>query len=78
VLDLGDEVFAFERKSIDGSQTLLCLFNFLSIEAKIDQQEILSVYFPDGQVKDLISGGEFSIKDSFALRPYQSLWLCTN
>lgn len=78
VLDFGDEVFAFERKSIDGSQTLLCLFNFLSIEAKIDQQEILSVYFPDGQVKDLISGGEFSIKDSFALRPYQSLWLCTN
>ena len=54
------------------------LFNFLSIEARIDQQEILSVYFPDGQVKDLISGGEFSIKDSFALRPYQSLWLCTN
>ena len=78
VLDFGDEVFAFERKSIDGSQTLLCLFNFLSIEAKIDQQEILSVYFPDGQVKDLISGGEFSIKDSFVLRPYQSLWLCTN
>ena len=78
VLDFGDEVFAFERKSIDGSQTLLCLFNFLSIEARIDQQEILSVYFPDGQVKDLISGGEFSIKDSFALRPYQSLWLCTN
>jgi sucrose phosphorylase len=78
VLDLGDEVFAFERKSIDGSQTLLCLFNFLSIEAKIDQQETLSVYFPDGQVKDLISGGEFSIQDSFALRPYQSLWLCTN
>ncbi len=78
VLDFGDEVFAFERKSIDGSQTLLCLFNFLSIEAKIDQQEILSVYFPDGQVKDLISGGEFSIQDSFALRPYQSLWLCTN
>ncbi|MFL2929416.1 MAG: alpha-amylase family glycosyl hydrolase [Opitutales bacterium] len=78
VRDFGDEVFAFERKSIDGSQTLLCLFNFLSIEAKIDQQEILSVYFPDGQVKDLISGGEFSIKDSFALRPYQSLWLCTN
>ena len=78
VLDFGDEVFAFERKSIDGSQTLLCLFNFLSIEAKIDQQEILSVYFPDGQVKDLISGGEFSIQDSFALRPYQSLWLCIN
>ena len=78
VLDFGDEVFAFERKSIDGSQTLLCLFNFLPIEAKIDQQEILSVYFPDGQVKDLISGGEFSIKDSFALRPYQSLWLCNN
>lgn len=78
VLDFGDEVFAFERKSIDGTQTLLCLFNFLRIEAKIDQQEILTVYFPDGQVKDLISGGEFSIKDSFALRPYQSLWLCTN
>ena len=78
VRDFGDEVFAFERKSIDGSHTLLCLFNCLSIEAKIDQQEILSVYFPDGQVKDLISGGEFSIKDSFALRPYQSLWLCTN
>lgn len=78
VLDFGDEVFAFERKSIDGSQTLLCLFNFLPIETKVVQEKLLFAYFPSGQVKDLISGGEFSIQDSFALRPYQSLWLCNN
>jgi sucrose phosphorylase len=79
VIDLGKDVFAFERKSIDGGQTILCLFNFLPIEVKINQKQAGSFYLSNGTVKDLISGGEFSFdSSSFALRPYQALWLCQN
>ena len=79
VIDLGNEVFAFERKSIDGGQMILCLFNFLPIEVKFNQKQTSSFYLSNGTVKDLISGGEFSFDNSsFALRPYQALWLCQN
>ena len=77
ILDLGDKVFAFERKSIDGTQTILCLFNFSSSESEInDQQKILS-YFKNEKAKDLINGGDLVLeKGNLTLRPYQALWLC--
>jgi sucrose phosphorylase len=79
VIELGDEIFAFERKSLDGSQVIICLFNFLPHEVKSNQKETMSSYLSNGPVKDLISGGEFSFdNESFALRPYQALWLCQN
>ncbi|MDC1005246.1 sugar phosphorylase [Opitutales bacterium] len=79
VIELGDEIFAFERKSLDGSQVIICLFNFLPHEVKSNQKQTLASYLSNGSVKDLISGGEFSFdNESFALRPYQALWLCQN
>ena len=79
VISLGNEIFAFERKSLDESQIILCLFNFLPTEAKVIQKQTISSYFPNGPVKDLISGGELSFdSETFALRPYQALWLCQN
>jgi len=79
VIELGDEIFAFERRSLDGSQVIICLFNFLPHEVKSNQKQTLASYLSNGSVKDLISGGEFSFDhESFALRPYQALWLCQN
>ncbi|WP_407678270.1 sugar phosphorylase [Candidatus Seribacter sulfatis] len=79
VIELGDEIFAFERRSLDGSQVIICLFNFLPHEVKSNQKQTLASYLSNGSVKDLISGGEFSFdNESFALRPYQALWLCQN
>ena len=79
VIELGDEIFAFERRSLDGSQVIICLFNFLPHEVKSNQKQTLASYLSNGPVKDLISGGEFSFdNESFALRPYQALWLCQN
>ncbi|MDG1326552.1 MAG: sugar phosphorylase [Opitutales bacterium] len=79
VIELGDEIFAFERRSLDGSQVIICLFNFLPHEVRSNQKDTMSSYLSNGPVKDLISGGEFSFdNESFALRPYQALWLCQN
>jgi len=79
VIELGDEIFAFERRSLDGSQVIICLFNFLPHEVKSNQKQTLASYLSNGSVKDLISGGEFSFDNvSFALRSYQALWLCQN
>ncbi|MBT5915781.1 MAG: hypothetical protein HOH60_05440 [Opitutae bacterium] len=79
VIELGDDIFAFERRSLDGGQVIICLFNFLPNEVKSNQKQTLASYLSNGSVKDLISGGEFSFdNESFALRPYQALWLCQN
>jgi glycosidase len=79
VIELGDDIFAFERRSLDGGQVIICLFNFLPNEVKSNQKQTLASYLSNGSVKDLISGGEFSFdNESFTLRPYQALWLCQN
>jgi len=79
VIELGDDIFAFERRSLDGGQVIICLFNFLPHEVMSNQKQTLASYLSNGSVKDLISGGEFSFdNESFALRPYQALWLCQN
>jgi glycosidase len=79
VIELGDDIFAFERRSLDGGQVIICLFNFLPHEVKSNQKQTLASYLSNGSVKDLISGGEFPFdNESFALRPYQALWLCQN
>ena len=79
ILDLGEKIFAFERKSIDGAQTILCLFNFSSSESEINDQETILSYFKNEQAKDLIKGGELELeKGNLTLRPYQALWLCVS
>ena len=79
ILDFGKKVFALERKSVDGNQTILCLFNFSSEEVEIKKKEIVLTYFPNEKARDLIKGGELIIeKGNITLRPYQALWLCIN
>ena len=79
ILDFGKKVFALERKSVDGNQTILCLFNFSSEEVEIKKKEIVLTYFPNEKARDLIKGGELILeKGNLTLRPYQALWLCMN
>ena len=79
ILDFGENIFAFERKSIDGAQTILCLFNFSSGESVINEQETILSYFEHEQAKDLIKGGDLNLeKGNLTLRPYQALWLCVS
>ena len=77
--DFGSSIFALERKSVDQTLTVLCLFNFTSKEAEFTSMGILDGIFKDGKARDLIGGGEVEWKDhSLSLRPYQALWLSTH
>ena len=78
ILDFGSKIFAFERQSVDKSLTVVCLFNFLPSETKIEQAEVIESYFPKGFARDLLSGGDLQwSKTGLTLRPYQALWLCS-
>ncbi len=79
ILDFDPKVFALERKSLDGTQTVLCLFNFFDKEVELSLQKQIQSYFPNNTAKDLIKGGEIILsEDVLTLRPYQALWLCSN
>ena len=76
ILDLGPEIFALERISTDGSQTVLCLFNFTAESVPVPYQDRLAELFPDGTTRDLLGGSELNLPaDGLVLRPYQALWL---
>ena len=79
ILDFGSEVFAFERKSLDGTQTILCLFNFSETQTEIEDSNTILSYFSNEQAKDLIKGGDIKLSNGeLTLRPYQALWLCVS
>jgi len=79
ILDFGPSIFAVERTSVDGSMTVLCLFNFQGKSTKVPNTDRIEVFFSEGKARDLISGGEIPFKDaSFSLRPYQALWLSSH
>ena len=79
VHELGPSFFALERKSIDQSLTVFCLFNFTAEVCSVSSMDVLKSIFPEGKARDLIGGGEVVWgNDPLALRPYQALWLSTN
>lgn len=76
ILDFGPSIFSLVRTSLDGNQVVLCLFNFQGKDSNVPDVEEISVLFPQGKARDLITGGEITFdKGNFSLRPYQSLWL---
>ena len=79
ILDIGPSIFALERASLDGSQVVLCLFNFQGEESAVPDSERMRLLFPEGKARDLISDGEINLREGeFALRPYQALWLSSH
>jgi len=76
ILDLGPDVFAFERASLDGSQTVLCIFNFTAEPVPVANEGRLAELFPGGTTRDLVGGSDLPLpSDGLVLRPYQALWL---
>ena len=68
--DFGSSIFTLERKSVDQTLTVLCLFNFTSKEAEFSSMGILDGIFKDGKARDLIGGGRWNgrmIHSAFAL-----------
>jgi len=79
ILDLGDSVFGLVRSSVDGNQSIVCLYNFLPKTCPLKPMNILKKWFPSGGAKDLISGGEIHWgSKALELRPYQALWLVSH
>ena len=80
ILNFGSDLFAVRRDSTDGGLSVICLFNFTSVDSKVSDMSLLSSLFPEGKARDLISGGEidWGKKDALTLRPYQAVWLSTS
>ncbi len=79
ILDLGDTIFGLVRTSLDENQSIICLFNFLPQSNTLQSIDLLNHWFPKGNAKDLISGGEIEWgAKGLNLRPYQALWLLSH
>ena len=76
VQEYGSDLFAVERTSLDGSQTVICLFNFTNDSVPIPDAIDMKELFPDGTARDLAGGSDIAIgSEGIILRPYQTLWL---
>ncbi len=74
--DFGASVFTLERVSIDGSQTILCFFNFTNSSVPISNEGRLTEIFPGGKAHDLVGGFGIPVsEEGIVIRPYQALWL---
>ena len=72
----GSDLFAVERTSLDGSQTVICLFNFTNNSVPIPAAINMKELFSDGTARDLAGGSDIPIgPKGIVLRPYQTLWL---
>jgi len=69
VLDLGESVFAFERTSPDGGESITCISNFTT--------EPVSVRLEGNAPRhDLLTGGDLEVAGkAIRLDPYQTAWL---
>ncbi len=76
VLDLGREVFAFRRRSMDGNEEILCLFNVTSRSVTVAMSGILEPDGANGSFYDIL--GARSLKQAargINLKPFQAVWL---
>ena len=64
-------IFAFERTSLDGNDTVTVIANVSAYTPSIDLGLILS-----NSIEDLISGRKFSNKQ-IKMKPYQVLWFAS-
>ncbi len=75
VLDLGPEIFAFERTSLDGLQRIVAVHNFGAKARPLSLGSEALCGVPRYCV-DLLSGNQLtSAQHGFTLFPYQSAWL---
>ena len=76
IVDLGDTVFAIERNSPDGTETVLAIFNFTAKKVTQSLKGKTSPPGKDAHIKDLISGKDLGPEiNEITLKPYQAVWL---
>ena len=80
ILDVGDEIFALVRISLDSSQRILCLFNMTDHCVALTLGDLLPVLHWDsgthGKLRDLATGLLIHhLSESLEMTPYQYLWL---
>lgn len=76
VLDLGAAVFGFRRRSRDGNEEILCLFNVTSKPVSVPMEGILEANGEGGTYYDIL--GARSLKNAargIQMKPYQAIWL---
>lgn len=77
VFDIDPEIFAHNRVSLNGDQTIVCLYNFTAASKSLGVESIRALDLPAGDAYDILSGRAQPIESSkpFVLEPYQALWL---
>jgi sucrose phosphorylase len=76
VLELGDSLFALERTSPDGSETIASISNFTDKQVELAVEEMMLSVEKQGRMTDIISGRLFSGgSNRIALEPYRTVWL---
>ncbi|MCB1232579.1 MAG: hypothetical protein KDN19_20190 [Verrucomicrobiae bacterium] len=80
VLDLGPGIFAFLRHSVDGQETIACVFNLTPEPAKVKGADLHPRLAKSGEARDLLSGEAIAIgpRRTVSLPPYWGRWLLVN
>jgi len=77
ILDLGPELFGLVRKSPNGKETIVCLYNFTSETIKKPLPEIYPPFAGLESSLSVITSKviKFNIKNTITLKPYKYVWL---
>ncbi len=77
LLDLGAQLFAFERTALSSEERLIALFNVTSKSCDLDVHQLGEHWSGQKECRDLLSGRQvrFGTRRRLKLRPFQALWL---
>lgn len=80
VLDLGTELFGIVRRSCDGHDCVLCIFNFTATDQLLPASTLVEAIgmkvSPGDFVRDVLSGLQLEVGvQGVTLSPYQAVWI---
>jgi len=75
VFDAGVGLFALKRTSLDGEQTIYCIYNLTAGEQR-SKLELDSTFVGTAAFYDILRAREYKAgKHGYTIKPYQALWL---
>ena len=77
IFEIDPEVFAHNRVSLNGDQTIVCVYNFTPESKSLSKESIRALGLTKGDYHDILSGRSNPIDPSkpFVIKPYQACWL---
>ena len=77
ILDLGPKLFGLARKSTNGSETIVCLYNFTPETIKKSLPEIYAPFSGLESCLSVIKSRDLKLKNqnTITLKPYKYIWL---